>query len=159
MVKKYTLVTVETPTGWLLINRTNPPYRGMWNTLGGKFLPDETPAACAARELQEESHIIIPAHELCGVGRVFWHVDGKLRGELYAFLGKTPDRLQMPQATREGILATFSKEWLLADNPGLVPDLQPLLRYALKGEKHDYASYFTGDVLQKFQITDGEDHD
>ena len=60
MVKKYTLVTVETPSGWLLINRTNPPYRGMWNTLGGKFLPNETPATCASRELQEESHIIIP---------------------------------------------------------------------------------------------------
>ncbi len=99
MVKKYTLVTVETPSGWLLINRTNPPYRGMCNTLGGKFLPDETPAVCAARELQEESHIIIPAHELTGVGRVFWHVDGQLRGELYAFFGKTDEPFLGPQAT------------------------------------------------------------
>lgn len=71
MVKKYTLVTVETPSGWLLINRTNPPYRGMWNTLGGKFLPNETPATCASRELQEESHIIIPPHDLINGGRVF----------------------------------------------------------------------------------------
>lgn len=159
MVKKYTLVTVETPSGWLLINRTNPPYRGMWNTLGGKFLPNETPAVCAARELQEESHIIIPAHELTGVGRVFWHVDGQLRGELYAFFGKTDEPFLGPQATREGILATFSKTWLLADNPGLVPDLQPLLKYALNGEKHDYASYFNGDTLQTFRIADGEFHD
>ena len=156
MVKKYTLVTVKTPSGWLLINRTNPPYRGMWNTLGGKFLPDETPAACAARELQEESHIIIPAHQLVSAGRVFWHVDGELRGELYAFLGETSEQLQMPRATREGILATFSAAWLLADNPGLVPDLQPLLKYALKGERHDYASYFQGDTLQTFRIADGD---
>ncbi|AKU35726.1 8-oxo-dGTP diphosphatase [Lacticaseibacillus paracasei] len=156
MVKKYTLVTVETPSGWLLINRTNPPYRGMWNTLGGKFLPNETPATCASRELQEESHIIIPPHDLINGGRVFWHVDGELRAELFAFFGHTEDELVMPRATREGILATFSKDWLLADNPGLVPDLQPLLHYALNGERHDYASYFTGDRLEDFCIADGE---
>ncbi|EPC70379.1 Phosphohydrolase (MutT/nudix family protein) [Lacticaseibacillus paracasei subsp. paracasei Lpp41] len=54
------------------------------------------------------------------------------------------------------MLATFSKDWLLADNPGLVPDLQPLLHYALNGERHDYASYFTGDRLEDFCIADGE---
>ncbi|MED7627196.1 NUDIX domain-containing protein, partial [Lacticaseibacillus paracasei] len=112
MVKKYTLVTVETPSGWLLINRTNPPYRGMWNTLGWKFLPNETPATCASRELQEESHIIIPPHDLINVGRVFWYVDGELRAELFASFCHSGDELGMPQATREGILWTFFKYWL-----------------------------------------------
>ena len=55
-----------------------------------------------------------------------------------------------------GHFSDFSKDWLLADNPGLVPDLQPLLHFALNGECHDYASYFTGDRLEDFRIADGE---
>lgn len=86
------MVTVETPSGWLLINRTNPPYRGMWNTLGGKFLPDETPAVCAARELQEESHIIIPAHELTGIGRVFGMLMANYVVNFTPFSGKPMNR-------------------------------------------------------------------
>ena len=38
-------------------------------------------------ELQEESHIIIPPHDLINGGRMFWHVDGELRAELFAFFG------------------------------------------------------------------------
>ena len=106
--------------------------------------------------MQEEIHNSIPPHDRSNGGRVFWHVDGELRDELFTFFGHTEDELVKPRATREGILATFSKDWLLADNPGLVPDLQPLLHYALNGERHDYASYFTGDRLEDFRIADGE---
>jgi 8-oxo-dGTP diphosphatase len=43
----------------LMINKTHGPQRGLWNGLGGKFEPGETPEACVRREVLEESGLTL----------------------------------------------------------------------------------------------------
>ena len=42
-----------------MINKMRGPQRGMWNGLGGKFDPGETPEECARREVLEESGLTL----------------------------------------------------------------------------------------------------
>jgi dATP pyrophosphohydrolase len=51
------LVVVHTPRlDCLLLERVEP--RGFWQSVTGTLLPAETPAECAARELQEETGLL-----------------------------------------------------------------------------------------------------
>lgn len=54
----------------LMIHRDRKPgdaHLGKWNTLGGKMEPGETPEECAAREVREESGLVVQAPRLRGV--------------------------------------------------------------------------------------------
>jgi 8-oxo-dGTP diphosphatase len=54
----------------LMIHRNRKPddiQYGKWNTLGGKMEPGETPEECAAREVREESGLIISNPRMRGV--------------------------------------------------------------------------------------------
>ncbi|WP_125705861.1 NUDIX domain-containing protein [Lacticaseibacillus daqingensis] len=153
MTKALTVVLVETLTGIILINRRKPPYRGLWNGLGGKVEPGEHPAAGARREVAEESGIQLAPGELTPAGLVHWHVDGALLGDLYLYTAQTERTLAGPQQTREGIIAPMPRDWLLApDNLGLVPDLQPLLTPMLAGEAREYDSWFVGDRFDRLEV-------
>ncbi|MHA3065207.1 NUDIX domain-containing protein [Lacticaseibacillus saniviri] len=152
MTKAYTLIVVETASGFLLINRAKPPYRGMWNALGGKIEADESQMMGANRELMEESGLTdVALHDR---GLIHWYVDGSLRGDLYLFTGQTDWSLPQPKQTREGILATVSRDWLLMDNLGVVPDLSAVLPTLLAGERHTYRSDFRGEHFERLVIED-----
>ncbi len=43
----------------LLVRRLNPPYRGIWALPGGRIEPGETPEAAVAREVHEETGIVV----------------------------------------------------------------------------------------------------
>ncbi|WP_057895054.1 NUDIX domain-containing protein [Lacticaseibacillus brantae] len=155
MAQAYTLILVETPAGILLINRKKPPYRGLWNALGGKIEPDETPKAGAQRELVEESGLTLTAAKLQANGVVHWYVDGQFRADLYLFSGTTTQTGAWPLMTREGLLAAVDREWLTApDNLGIVADLKALLPRWLAGEQHAYRSDFTGTKFESLVIAD-----
>ncbi|MFD1486127.1 NUDIX domain-containing protein [Lacticaseibacillus baoqingensis] len=144
MVKAYTIVLVQTPVGYLLINRAKPPYQGLWNGLGGKVEPNETPSAGAIREVAEECGLVLPAVTACGL--VHWLVDDRLQGELYLFSGVSTSMPSLPQATREGVLAAFDRQWLTASqNQGLVPDLAAMLPLFWAGQAGEYLSHFAGE--------------
>lgn len=144
MAKAYTVVLVATPAGYLVINRRKPPYIGLWNGLGGKIEPGETPVAGAIREVQEESGVRLAEVQDCGL--VHWYVDGKLRGDLYLFSGTAATEGDWPQATREGILAAMPDAWLTDPaNLGLVPDLAAMLPLFNAKKSGEYASHFTGE--------------
>ncbi len=144
MVKAYTVVLVHTPAGYLVINRLKPPYIGLWNGLGGKVEPEETPAAGAMREVREESGVRLDQVQACGL--VHWYVDGQLRGDLYLFSGEGVLRAPLPQATREGLLAAMSADWLTnPHNLGLVPDLAAMLPLFMAAKPGEYASHFAGE--------------
>lgn len=144
MTQAYTVVLCQTPAGILLINRAKPPYRGRWNGLGGKVEPGESPAAGAVREVQEESGAVIQPRTLFARGLVHWFEDDQWRGDLYLFAAQAA-AVATPQATREGIVAAWSREWLQApDNLGLTPDLPALLPYFFGSEAPELTSRFAG---------------
>jgi len=155
MAQAYTLILVETPAGILLINRQKPPYRGLWNALGGKIESGETPQAGALRELTEESGLTLPAAELQANGVVHWYVDSQFRADLYLFSGRTKQTGPWPVMTREGLLAAVQSDWLAApDNLGVVADLKALLPHWLAGGQHTYRSDFTGSHFDRLVIGD-----
>jgi len=49
------------------IKKQNDVHEGKYNGLGGKFLPGETPEECVAREVKEESGLLIQKPQLRGV--------------------------------------------------------------------------------------------
>lgn len=153
MVKALTVGLVTTATGILLINRRKPPYRGLWNGLGGKVEPGETPLAGMQRELHEECGLALAPAAFTACGLVHWYVDGRLQGDLYLYTATTALTYPQPRQTREGIVAAMPKDWLLApDNLGLVPDLVPLLPHMLAGENLTYRSTFTGERFDGLEV-------
>jgi 8-oxo-dGTP diphosphatase len=49
------------------IKKENDMHAGKWNGLGGKLEPGETPEECAAREIREESGLVIAKPLLKGI--------------------------------------------------------------------------------------------
>ena len=49
------------------IKKENDMHAGKWNGLGGKLEPGETPDECAAREIREESGLVIANPMLKGI--------------------------------------------------------------------------------------------
>jgi 8-oxo-dGTP diphosphatase len=50
----------------LLVQRANPPSRGCWSVPGGRVEPGETLTAAAAREVTEETGLIVTVGRLLG---------------------------------------------------------------------------------------------
>lgn len=64
-----TLCYVKKNNSTLMLHRTkkkNDVHEGKWNGLGGKFEHGETPEECAAREIKEESGLIVKNLKLHG---------------------------------------------------------------------------------------------
>lgn len=69
-MKLATLVYVRRDGQTLMVYRNKKPgdmHAGKWNGLGGKLEPGETPEACAAREVLEESGLTLRAPRLRGL--------------------------------------------------------------------------------------------
>ncbi len=58
-MQRYNVIAVFSPEGerWLLCRRVKPPYRGLFNLVGGKIEPREWSEEAAYRELREETGI------------------------------------------------------------------------------------------------------
>ncbi|WP_127848431.1 NUDIX domain-containing protein [Lacticaseibacillus hulanensis] len=153
MVKKYTLVSMLTPLGVVAINRRKPPFRGMWNLIGGKVEKGETLLACAARETHEETGVLLPEYRFTSLGVLDWYVDGELVGLIYLYSAKVGDELGLPRVTREGLLASVDPSWLSApDNQGAVPDARAVLPAMLSGRSNLHlVARYTGDELTQFE--------
>lgn len=50
----------------LMVLRANPPAQGTWSIPGGKLLPDESAAEGCAREVLEETGLVVVAGEVIG---------------------------------------------------------------------------------------------
>ncbi len=51
----------------LLVKRANDPSRGSWELPAGFVEPDEAPAAAVAREVLEETGVVIDVHSLLDI--------------------------------------------------------------------------------------------
>ncbi len=80
-MNRWTLSFVFTPdfSNVLLIHKEHPQsQKGKWNGLGGKYEVGETAAVCIAREIEEESGLVIHANDWRLVGKVHgfeWEMD------------------------------------------------------------------------------------
>jgi len=61
------------PLRGLLVERANPPQAGSWTVPGGLLEHDESPAACAVRELREETGVRVDAADLDPVDTALGH--------------------------------------------------------------------------------------
>jgi ADP-ribose pyrophosphatase YjhB (NUDIX family) len=50
----------------LLVRRANEPGRGLWSLPGGRVEPDETEKAAVAREVLEETGLVVSVEALAG---------------------------------------------------------------------------------------------
>jgi ADP-ribose pyrophosphatase YjhB (NUDIX family) len=56
----YTAALIMTKSSILLVRKTRPKWQvDLWNAVGGKVEPGETPEACNAREVSEETGLYI----------------------------------------------------------------------------------------------------
>lgn len=85
----------------LMIRKARGDGRGLWNGLGGKFEPGESPEACARREVREEAGLELGALEWRGL-LTFPRFDGAV--DWYVFVFVCGDFRGEPRASDEGEL-------------------------------------------------------
>lgn len=161
-MRDYTLIALQTPLGVVAINRRKVPFRGMWNLIGGKVEPGETPLAGAVRETFEESGVRLDTQRFQQVGTLDWVVDGQSIGMIYLFTASIGSELSLPRMTREGLLAALDPAWLGArDNQGAVPDVKEVLPRMLSGRTDmDLVAHYRGnDFIAIVDYEGGTRHD
>jgi 8-oxo-dGTP diphosphatase len=73
----------------LMLHRRYPPNQGLWNGVGGRIEPDETPLAACLREVEEETDCILPTAHFCGL--LTWTGFEIKDGGLYLFTAGLPE--------------------------------------------------------------------
>ena len=120
---------------WHLLSarRTEPAaVAGLWEFPGGKVEDDETPAACAVRELREELGLEVRLHRvLPGPEEGWWRLTDRAYMTLFvATIAEDAHPALIEQHDAVTWLAAddlFTVPWIPADEP-IVRALEPLLR-------------------------------
>jgi 8-oxo-dGTP diphosphatase len=89
----YTICFIRQGDDVLMLLRDRPPNAGLWNGIGGKISPGETPAECARREVLEEAGVDLGPEELRFGGLVRWSAGVDPTGPstgMYAFVADLP---------------------------------------------------------------------
>ncbi|MDE0583427.1 8-oxo-dGTP diphosphatase [Planococcus sp. A6] len=131
---KYTLCLIRNGDKILLLNREKSPQMGMWNGVGEKIEPGETPLESAIRETFEETGIRLT--DMLHAGNVLFTNESSRQG-MYLFMADLPETqvLATPLGTREGILDWKSIDWILQkDNRGVAANLRAYLPSLLNGD-------------------------
>ena len=113
-------------SGYLLIQRGNEPYKGMWALPGGFMNMDETAEQCARRELEEETGLNL--NELQQIG-AYTAVDRDPRGRTVsvAYLAVVDAAAEV-----EGGDDAARAEWFpISELPGLAFDHAEIIRDGL----------------------------
>jgi 8-oxo-dGTP diphosphatase len=110
---KYTVCFIRRGSEILLLNRVKAPTMGLWNGVGGKLEPNETPEESVQREIYEETGLDLENVEAKGV--VTWLIDNERTGGMYTFTSEVPDDFEYitPRKVDEGILDWKELSWIL----------------------------------------------
>jgi len=111
----YTLAFLKRKDEILMLNRIKNPWQGMWNGVGGKRDPDESPLDCIIREIEEETGITVTKEQIHFRGTLSWNSDFKAASRgLYIFYIELPDDFvyETPKSTKEGILEWRKISWI-----------------------------------------------
>jgi 8-oxo-dGTP diphosphatase len=92
----------------LMLHRRYPPNQGLWNGVGGRLEPGESPRECILREVREETGYHIPNAVFRGV--LTWEGFETPPGGLYIFTATAPEG--QPQECSEGELEWKPREWI-----------------------------------------------
>lgn len=151
----YTICFVRCGGSVLMLLRSRPPNAGLWNGVGGKISPGETPLECVRREVLEEAGIDLrKSGEVRFGGVVRWAsgVDptGPSTG-MYAFvadLRRGMDR-EGVRRTREGLLSWKPLGWVCdPGNASVVSNIPRFLPDLLRGcEPVEYRCEYAGGEL------------
>jgi 8-oxo-dGTP diphosphatase len=132
----------------LMLHRRNPPNQNLWNGVGGRLEPGETPRESVLREVREETGYILLEAAFRGI--LTWDGFETPPGGLYIFTAQAPDG--EPLDCSEGTLAWQPRSWVFS-SPSVVSNIHvfgpsvlgdaPLQRY--------HFSYNDGNI-QHFRI-------
>ena len=134
----------------LLIERGLDPYKGMWAFPGGFMRIDETAEDCAARELKEETGLVLTNIRQLGAFSGV-HRDPRERIVSIAFYA-----LARQSEVKGGDDAAKAKWWSINDIPQLAFDHDYILRQAMKRIRQDihFEPVGFGLLEEKFTIAD-----
>ncbi|MCS7459030.1 8-oxo-dGTP diphosphatase [Paenibacillus doosanensis] len=148
----YNLCFIRKEDRVLMINRHHAPLKGMWNGVGGKLEPGETPYDSVIREAWEETGIGLRSARFGGI--VTWETDGRFAGGMYVYTADLPeeykDAFASPAESEEGILAWKAVDWVVQpDNQGIAGHVRHFLPPMLAGaEPSEYRCIFKEGKLQ-----------
>lgn len=127
---KYTICFIKKGTKFLMLNRNKHPNMGLWNGVGGKIEPDETPVDSMLREVYEETGLRVSKFRYGGV--VKWISEGETSG-MHLYVAEMPRvYYSTPIQKDEGLLEWKEIDWILdSKNKGVVENIHSYLPIAL----------------------------
>lgn len=126
---RYTLCFLTRGDQVLLLRRLYPPNKGLYNGVGGRLEPGETPLASVLREVQEETGYRLQSARFAGI--LTWTGFETPPGGLYIFAAEAP--AGEPQPCSEGKLEWHDANWACT-HPAVVSNLHVVLPRVLAGD-------------------------
>ncbi len=134
----------------LLIERGVEPYKGMWAFPGGFMRMDETAEQCAARELREETGLVVSNIRQLGA------FSGLTRDPRERIISIAFYALARQSEVHGGDDATHARWWAIGDIPQLAFDHDYILRQAMSRIRQDihFEPIGFGLLEEQFTIAD-----
>jgi 8-oxo-dGTP diphosphatase len=107
---RYTLCFLTRGDLVLMLHRHRPPNQGLWNGVGGRLEPGESPRACVLREVREETGFALGDAAFRGL--LTWDGFEIPPGGLYIFTAEAP--AGEPERCSEGELAWMPRAWVFS---------------------------------------------
>jgi 8-oxo-dGTP diphosphatase len=163
VVLRYTLCFVQRDQHLLMLNRIKAPNLGLWNGVGGKIEPNESPLACARREIYEETGIADEAYTLSYRGIVTWRSFTGDPGGMHIYVAKVASDFVYPTPIKvtEGILDWKPIAWIAEQhNFGIAEVVPRILPHILTDARPvEHAFTFTAEPSWRSTYTTRPLHD
>lgn len=166
---KYTICFCRVDNKVLMVHRIKEPNKDMWNGLGGKIEPNETPKESVFREMREEAEMDLnKANGVNFVGTVTWdkHTEPPEKVGMYSFVVDLPSDYPIWEGGREtpeGSLEWKDVSWAsdqnnkqIVDNiPHFLPPMlenQPPVEYYFVYEDGKFVEMITHELPSDLKV-------